>query len=1092
MSGKKYTDALKGFDRDQFYTPTEALGIVKNVAKAGFDESVDVSVRLGVDPRKADQMVRGTVALPSGTGKDVRVAVFAAGEAAAEAREAGADIVGADDLAAQVEAGKFDFDVAIATPDMMPLVGRLGRALGPRGLMPNPKTGTVTQDVGRAVSEFKGGKVEYRTDRYGNVHVPLGKTSFDPAALETNFRAVLDELQRAKPASAKGRYLRKITVSSTMGPGVHVDTGRLRPETSDPRPYQSPAVAARRVREPSEGDAEVRLRRVPAHADAADRRWLRRDRSGAGRHRAARHVPPAARPAGRWRRPSSRVAGAVRPDALGTRCRGRGAAGDRSRGARAGASRGPARGELGAGYDAARAPPPRNGRGLRLALSLGASPALLSVPWELLYRPPTFLANQRQTPVVRHLDVGRLPDPPAIDGAVRILGVIANPPDTAPLDVAGERDARRAGGRRHGRRAGAVVVDWLTPATPRRLREVLRDGTYHVLHYVGHGDFTPGGDGRAVPRGRRRCRAHRARQRRAGEPAGRPDALRLVVLNACDGARTSLTDPFAGVATTLVQLGVPAVIAMQFAISDAAAILFAEELYTNLIGRRAPVDAAVSEARKAIYVEQGTMEWATPVLFLADTEVELFDFVPDAGGAVAAAARPGAGRPPTGGAGRRGAVGRLTAARSALVGIAVLAARRGGRVRRNRGGGDARRRAGRRRSPAHRRHGAGRPRRAPPGGDRRWPRRCTFQGTIATVGGEAAPRVRRRRRPAALRGRPTRRATRGLSYEVHGPCGRAGVGFARWRLRGHRSVPGRGRRHLHRRRQLERRDRPVRPDRAPDPRRPHRRPASSDQPVGRRRSTSPARSDKLHATTCTPATCCTSTASARVAQRRRSTYQLVDRGRATRSSASTWTPARTGAGWRSPPTVRYDLRRAQRDGRRTGRTASSSPHPSRRWRCRRVWRSGRRHDRRRRRHRPLDVRGAGRRDGRDHAAARLRRRPRCTTCSPPGTDVDGDRLRPPDLRGAGPVRRDERRHAHDLVASNGAASTGPADRRLLAAARRPAAGVSRRRGHLPEVASEALEVGRRELDRRSGPCWTESVHCSIFPQGGRNTPPLCW
>jgi large subunit ribosomal protein L1 len=231
MSGKKYTDALKGFDRDQFYTPSEALGIVKTTAKGGFDESVDVSVRLGVDPRKADQMVRGTVALPSGTGKDVRVAVFAAGEAAAEAREAGADIVGADDLAAQVEAGKFDFDVAIATPDMMPLVGRLGRALGPRGLMPNPKTGTVTQDVGRAVSEFKGGKVEYRTDRYGNVHVPLGKASFDPAALEMNFRAVLDELQRAKPASAKGRYLRKITVSSTMGPGVHIDTGRLRPET---------------------------------------------------------------------------------------------------------------------------------------------------------------------------------------------------------------------------------------------------------------------------------------------------------------------------------------------------------------------------------------------------------------------------------------------------------------------------------------------------------------------------------------------------------------------------------------------------------------------------------------------------------------------------------------------------------------------------------------------------------------------------------------------------------------------------------------------------------------------------------------------
>jgi large subunit ribosomal protein L1 len=229
MSGKKMVDALKAFDRDQFYAPAEALGIVKTTAKATFDESVDVSVRLGVDPRKADQMVRGTVALPSGTGKDVRVAVFATGEAAQEARDAGADIVGADDLAAQVEAGKFDFDVAIATPDMMPLVGRLGRALGPRGLMPNPKTGTVTNDVGRAVSEFKGGKVEYRTDRYGNVHVPIGKATFEPAALEANFRAVLDELNRAKPASAKGRYLRKITVSTTMGPGVRVDTARLRP-----------------------------------------------------------------------------------------------------------------------------------------------------------------------------------------------------------------------------------------------------------------------------------------------------------------------------------------------------------------------------------------------------------------------------------------------------------------------------------------------------------------------------------------------------------------------------------------------------------------------------------------------------------------------------------------------------------------------------------------------------------------------------------------------------------------------------------------------------------------------------------------------
>lgn len=230
MSGKKYADAAKKYDRDAQFTPTEALVLVKSMASAKFDETVDVAVRLGVDPRKADQMVRGTVALPSGTGKDVRVAVFAAGEAAQAARDAGADIVGADDLAAEIEKGNFNFDLAIATPDMMPLVGRLGRTLGPRGLMPNPKTGTVTQDVGRAVSEFKGGKVEYRTDRYGNVHVQLGKASFAPEALEANFRAVLDELQRAKPASAKGKYLKKITVSSTMGPGVKVDTNRLRPE----------------------------------------------------------------------------------------------------------------------------------------------------------------------------------------------------------------------------------------------------------------------------------------------------------------------------------------------------------------------------------------------------------------------------------------------------------------------------------------------------------------------------------------------------------------------------------------------------------------------------------------------------------------------------------------------------------------------------------------------------------------------------------------------------------------------------------------------------------------------------------------------
>ena len=226
--GKKFTDATRRYDREQLFNPAEALDLVKQLAPAKFDETVELAIRLGVDPRKADQIVRGTVALPAGTGKDVRVAVFAAGDAAAEARAAGADHVGADDLAAQVEGGMLDFDVAIATPDLMPLVGKLGRVLGPRGLMPNPKTGTVTTDVGKAVEDFKGGKVEYRTDRYGNVHVPLGKVSFEPAKLAENFNAVVDELNRAKPASAKGRYVRKISVSSTMGPGVKIDPGRLK------------------------------------------------------------------------------------------------------------------------------------------------------------------------------------------------------------------------------------------------------------------------------------------------------------------------------------------------------------------------------------------------------------------------------------------------------------------------------------------------------------------------------------------------------------------------------------------------------------------------------------------------------------------------------------------------------------------------------------------------------------------------------------------------------------------------------------------------------------------------------------------------
>ena len=227
--GKKFLDASRRFDRDRLHSAVEAVDLVKSLPKAGFDETIELAVRLGVDPRKADQMIRGTVALPSGTGKDVRVAVFATGDSAAAARDAGADHVGAADLAELVEGGMFDFDVAIATPDMMPVVGRLGRALGPRGLMPNPKTGTVTTDVARAVTEFKGGKVEYRSDRYGNVHVPIGRASFEPGALLANLRTVIDELQRVKPASAKGRYLRRITVASTMGPGVHLDPARLRP-----------------------------------------------------------------------------------------------------------------------------------------------------------------------------------------------------------------------------------------------------------------------------------------------------------------------------------------------------------------------------------------------------------------------------------------------------------------------------------------------------------------------------------------------------------------------------------------------------------------------------------------------------------------------------------------------------------------------------------------------------------------------------------------------------------------------------------------------------------------------------------------------
>ncbi|MGH3732301.1 MAG: 50S ribosomal protein L1 [Acidimicrobiales bacterium] len=226
--GKNYRNALAKVDREELLTIPEALEKVKALSSAKFDETVELAIRLGVDPRKAEQIVRGTLSLPAGTGKTNRVVVFAAGEAAQAARDAGADEVGAEDLVAKVAAGFLDFDVAIATPDLMGQVGGLGRVLGPRGLMPNPKTGTVTMDVAKAVAEFKGGRVEYRTDKIGNVQLRVGKVSFSREDLARNVQAVIDEIVRVKPASAKGRYLLSVTVSSTMGPGVKIDPVRTR------------------------------------------------------------------------------------------------------------------------------------------------------------------------------------------------------------------------------------------------------------------------------------------------------------------------------------------------------------------------------------------------------------------------------------------------------------------------------------------------------------------------------------------------------------------------------------------------------------------------------------------------------------------------------------------------------------------------------------------------------------------------------------------------------------------------------------------------------------------------------------------------
>jgi large subunit ribosomal protein L1 len=225
--GKKYQEAQKLVDKQKLYEADEAVELVKKIATAKFDESVEVAVRLGVDPKHADQQVRGAVVLPHGTGKTARVLVFAKGEKAKEAEAAGADFVGAEDLVAKIQEGWTDFDVAIATPDMMGVVGKLGKILGPRGLMPNPKLGTVTLDVTRAVNESKAGKIEYRTDKAGNIHAPIGKVSFDADKLLVNFHTLIDILIKVKPAAAKGQYLRGITLSTTMGPGVRVNPLRV-------------------------------------------------------------------------------------------------------------------------------------------------------------------------------------------------------------------------------------------------------------------------------------------------------------------------------------------------------------------------------------------------------------------------------------------------------------------------------------------------------------------------------------------------------------------------------------------------------------------------------------------------------------------------------------------------------------------------------------------------------------------------------------------------------------------------------------------------------------------------------------------------
>ncbi len=235
--GKRYRDLYGRVDRERHYPPAEAVGLVRDMQSAAFPETVECHIRTGLNVRHADQQLRGTISLPHGLGRQVSVAVFAQGDKAREAQEAGADVVGAEDLATRIQEEDFtDFDVAIATPDMMPVVGRLGRILGPQGKMPNPKVGTVTTDIARAVAETKAGKVEYRTDRQANLHLPIGRTDFEQRALLENYAAFIDEVQRAKPAAAKGRYLRTITLATTMGPGVRVDPLRVRNIVEDAAP----------------------------------------------------------------------------------------------------------------------------------------------------------------------------------------------------------------------------------------------------------------------------------------------------------------------------------------------------------------------------------------------------------------------------------------------------------------------------------------------------------------------------------------------------------------------------------------------------------------------------------------------------------------------------------------------------------------------------------------------------------------------------------------------------------------------------------------------------------------------------------------